>query len=321
MNRHSRFIVLILSLTLLASAFSVTANAEEVVSSADTPVAADSAAVESEIPVDPPESAIITPEPQPSYVEPSQQEQPSQQQQSEQQPQSQQEQPQESYVEPEIQQSQESYVEPIQQQESYVESYVEPEYNNPESNDDSVYYDADGNEYSDYSDVYVGGDQTYTPPASTAPSAPIYDTSKTKVDETTLSDSDWKDIKAKLGGSSSKNSDDGDFGFIQNNTSTDDNGHLILIIGIALLALSACGFGYLVFSAVNRRKKTALAHAGKSGQTAQTAKSSGKSSGSHSSGKRYRSNSDYNDNFSSDNSAKASQKNSSGKSKNAKRYK
>ena len=277
MKRHSRFIVMILSVTLLLTAFTVTASAEDI---GGESIADDPSTIESEVTPDPPSSASITPEPQPSYVEPSQQ------------------QPQESYVEPDPQYS---YVEPDPQY-SYVESYAEPDYNS-ESSDDNVYYDADGNTYSDYSEVYVGGDQTYTPPASTAPSAPIYDTSKTKVDEKTLSASDWNDIKAKLGGSKNAKSDGGDFAFIQNNTSTDDNGHLILIIGIALLVLSLFGFGYLIFSAVNRRKKTALAHAGKA-------------SANQNSGKRYRSNADYDDNFSSEKSSKKSSK-----PKNGKRYK
>lgn len=279
MKRHSRIIVMILSVTLLLAAFAVTANAEEISGESipDIP-----STIESDVQPDPPSNASITPDPQPGYVEPSQQ------------------QSQESYVDPEPQYS---YVDP-EPQYSYVESYDEPDYNSSESNEDNVYYDADGNEYSDVADVYVGGDQTYTPPASTAPSAPLYDTSKTKIDEKTLSANDWNDIKAKLSGSKTSKSDGGDFAFIQNNTSTDDNGHLILIIGIALVALSMFGFGYLIVSKVNRRKKTAPVHA------------AGKSSGTPSNGNRYRSNSDYNDNFSSEKTTKKSSK-----PKNGKRYK
>ena len=45
-----------------------------------------------------------------------------------------------------------------------------------------TYYDGDGNQYSDPDDVYVGGDQTYVPPASTpSTTAALYDTSKEKV--------------------------------------------------------------------------------------------------------------------------------------------
>lgn len=153
------------------------------------------------------------------------------------------------------------------------------------SNDDYIYYDSDGNTYSDYSEMYVGGDQVYTPPATVAPSAPLYDISQTKVDENTLTSSDWNDIKAKLNGSSKANASDGDdFAFIQNNLSTEDNGHMIFIIGLALVILSLIGFGYLTFSAVARRK-TANAHA------------SGKSSSKK--GGHYRSD-DYNDGFKSE---------------------
>ena len=253
MKKHARILTAILSVILTVTAFSVTVHAEDI-PGGDPGV------------VDPqPQDSYVEPQPQDSYVEP---------------------QPQESYVEP---QPQDSYVEPDPQysyvepdpQTSYVEPYEEPDY----SNNSDVYYDADGNTYSDYSEVYVGGDQTYTPPMSTAPSAPLFDTSKTKVDEKTLSSSDWNDIKAKLSGASGTSDDNGgDFAFIQNNDAAGDNGHLILILGFTLIALSVAGFAYLISSAVARRKKTALAHAGKSA--------------AHSAnGARYRSNADYDDDF------------------------
>ena len=150
------------------------------------------------------------------------------------------------------------------------------------NNNDYIYYDSDGNTYSDYSDMYVGGDQVYTPPATVAPSVPLYDTSNTKIDEKTLSSKDWNDIKARLNGAGKNDASDGDdFAFIQNNLSSGDNGHLIFITGLALVILSLIGFGYLTFSAVARRK-TAKAHA--------SGKSSSKGGG------HYRSD-DYNDGF------------------------
>ena len=215
--------------------------------------------------------------------------------------------PQESYVEPEPQQSyvepepQQSYVEPEPQQ-SYAEpqqSYEQPDYNQGGNSD--VYYDSDGNEYSDYNEMYVGGDQTYTPPASTpSTTAALYETSKNKIDNSTLTKSDWDAIKANLGdGKNSASSSGDDFTWIQGNTSKEDDGHWRLILGIALILLSVVGFVYLIASAVNRRKRTALAHAGKQ-HTA------------NANGPRYRSNNDYNDNFS---------PSSNKKPKNGKRYK
>ena len=290
MKRHARIMTAILSAILLVSAFTVTASAEDVpggeISIIDDNPASDAGPITPEPGGD--SSDPITPEPQqPSYVEPSQQSQ-------------------DSYVEPA---PQDSYVEPAPQ-DSYIESYVEPDNNNNNDNNydsSNVYYDADGNTYSDVNDVYVGGDQTYSPPASTAPSAPLYDTSKTKVDDKTLTDSDWKDIKAKLTGAGNKKSDGGDFAFIQNNNSSEDNGHLIFILGIVLIVLSVAGFTYLIVSASMRRKKTALAHAGKA---------AGKANGKQPhNGARYRSNADYDDDFSNDSRKKSS------KPKNGRRYK
>lgn len=266
MNRHSRFLTAILAVILLITAFTATAYAEDI---------GDNSYVDPQ-----PQDSYVDPDPQDSYVDPD---------------------PQDSYVDPDPQDSyvdpdpQYSYVDP-DPQDSYVDPYVEP---NNGNGGDVVYYDSDGNTYSDYSEMYVGGDQTYTPPMSTAPSAPLYDTSKTKVDEKTLSSNDWNDIKAKLNGSNGgKTSDSGDFAFIQNNSSSGDNGHMILVLGFTLIALSVAGFIYLIASAVLRRKQTALAHA---------AKAAANSSG----GTRYRSNSDYDDDFS----------DSKKKPKNGKRYK
>ena len=274
MNRHSRFITAILSVMLIASACTVTANAED--------IGGDQSYVE------------------PSYVEPSYNEP--------------------SYNEPS--QNEPSYNEPSYNEPSYNEpSYNEPSYNegggnepgyndgdggnnnNNNNNNNNVYYDENGNAYSNTDEIYVGSNQTYTPPASTAPSAPLYDTSKTKVDENTLNANDWKDIQAKLSGSTAKATDTdntGDFAFIQNNNATGDNGHLIFIIGVALIAVSLAGFVYLIISAVRRRKKNALAYAGKAAAS--------------SNGSRYRANDDYDDNYGDDSKP-------SKKPKNGRRYK
>ena len=118
------------------------------------------------------------------------------------------------------------------------------------SDDDSIiyYYDSDGHEYSNPSQIYVGGDQTYNPPPSVpATTAALYDTSKSNVDGSTLTSNDWKDIQNRLRDSNStKNSDSGDFAFIQKNTSTEDNGHWMLVLGFALIILSITGFITLI---------------------------------------------------------------------------
>ncbi len=73
------------------------------------------------------------------------------------------------------------------------------------------YYDMDGNRYSNSSDIYVGGDQTYTPPVTIPETtAALYDTSTAKIDNQTLTGNDWKEIQAKLTeASNNANSKDG----------------------------------------------------------------------------------------------------------------
>lgn len=122
-----------------------------------------------------------------------------------------------------------------------------------------VYYDSDGNEYTNPGDMYVGGDQTYTPPVSTpSTTAALYDTANIKVDEKTLSNGDWADISRKLRTANAAPSNDtGDFTFIQKNTDTGDNGHWMLILGFSLIALGIIGFIYLISRASARKKALA----------------------------------------------------------------
>ena len=149
----------------------------------------------------------------------------------------------------------------------------------------SVYYDSDGNQHANQSDVYVGGGQSYAPPVSTAPSVGLVKTEK-NIDVNELSKNDWNDIKASLqkaskGGSAS---DGDDFSFIQKNTAKEDNGHMVLVLGLALVILSVAGFSYLIISAVMRRKKI------KAGGVS--------SSGAHSVGSsHYRADNDYDDGY------------------------
>ena len=101
------------------------------------------------------------------------------------------------------------------------------------SDDDSIiyYYDSDGHEYSNPSQIYVGGDQTYNPPPSVpATTAALYDTSKSNVDGSTLTSNDWKDIQNRLRD---------------------------LVLGFALIILSITGFITLIAGA-GRRKKAAV---------------------------------------------------------------
>ena len=146
------------------------------------------------------------------------------------------------------------YTDPIYTTPSYDPGYDEPDEPSYEYNSSSqIYYETDnGGESSEF---YVGGGQSYVPPASTAPSAPLYQ-SNHKIDDSVLSNSDWKDISASLknAGNSGDNDSD-DFGFIKNNDSLNDNGEWMLYSGIACLALSAAGIVYVIVSVVNKRKK------------------------------------------------------------------
>ena len=167
-------------------------------------------------------------------------------------------------------------------QTSYESSY------NDSGSGSSVYYDSDGNSYSNQSDVYVGGGQSYQPPVSTAPTAALYDADK-KIDVNELSKNDWGDI-AKLLKNSGQTDSSGvdDFAFIQKNTSKVDNGHWIIIAGIACIALSVIGFGYLIISNIIKRRKIKAGNISKS--------TPGKSAN------QYRANDDYNDGYGSNGS-------------------
>ena len=147
----------------------------------------------------------------------------------------------------------------------------------------NVYYDSDGNSYSNQSDVYVGGGQSYQPPVSTAPPAALYDTDK-KIDVNELSKGDWGDIAKQLKNSGKTESGGADdFAFIQKNTSKTDNGHWIMIAGIVCITLSVIGFVYLIVSKIHKRNKIKAGNISRS--------TPGKSAN------QYRSNDDYNDGY------------------------
>ena len=128
------------------------------------------------------------------------------------------------------------------------------ENDNSSQSSNSVYYDSDGNSYSNQDEVYVGGGQSYQPPASTAPTAALYETDK-KVDVNELSKNDWGSLSDLLKNKGAADSDGDDFAFIQNNTSKKDNGNWIVIAGLICILLSITGFIYLIASKISRRKK------------------------------------------------------------------
>lgn len=155
--------------------------------------------------------------------------------------------------------------------------------NSGSSSGSEVYYDSDGNEYSDQSEVYVGGGQSYEPPVSTAPSAPLIKTEK-DIDVNELSKNDWNDIKASLAKAQKGETTTGDdFSFIQKNTSKADNGHMFLVLGIAMVILSVAGFTYLIVSVVRRKNSAPIKAVKPAGHSAAPS--------------RYRDESDYSDGY------------------------
>ena len=272
MNKHSRLITALLALIFCVSAvtvFSVQAFAESQASEGgDTPV----------IDPEPVYTDPITPEPEPVYTDP---------------------------VVPEPVYTEPVYVEPVDGggggsddgsggnsgnsgntdsgNSGNTDSGSSGSSDNSSSGN-SVYYDSDGNEHADQSDVYVGGGQSYDPPVSTAPSVALVKT-ENNIDVNELSKNDWNDIKASLEkASKGGKTDSDDFSFIQKNTAKEDNGHMLFVLGLAMVILSVAGFTYLIVSTIIRRKKI------KAGVPS--------SSGSHSAeSSHFRSNSDYNDGY------------------------
>lgn len=179
-------------------------------------------------------------------------------------------------------------------------SYVEPDYNNGgnyNSNNDYNYNNNNNNNNNYNNNNYNSNEYSYngndnessnqTQPyqsQNTAPSAALYDVKEKKIDDKTLSGNDWSDIANQLKNAgntpSAENDAIDDFAFIQQNTARDDNGHWIIIAGVACLALSVAGFIYLIASAVSRRNKMKTAGVG------------GSQNGGY-----YRANDDYDDGY------------------------
>ncbi len=148
-------------------------------------------------------------------------------------------------------------------------NYDYNDYSNNYSNDNNYDYNYGGNDYSnqyeEYNDVnsYLGGDQTYVEPVTSASSASLYDVDENDIDDTELASSEWKSILANINTSSGSGDDSDDFGFIKNNTSKVDNGDWMLIVGISLMVLSAAGIAYVIISNVMTRKKVAVRAGGR----------------------------------------------------------
>lgn len=187
------------------------------------------------------------------------------------------------YTDPVPVETEPPYVEPVTEP-PYVEPVTEAPYYEPETTPDynSSQLDYDSDNGGESSEFYVGGGQSYVPPLSTAPSAALYDSDR-KIDDSVLSNNDWKDIAANLSNASDSGDGSDDFSFIKNNDSMGDNGDWMLYTGIACLALSAAGIAYFIFSTVNRHKKVPSR--------------SGKQYAYAGSGGRYRSGNDYGDGF------------------------
>lgn len=147
---------------------------------------------------------------------------------------------------------------------NYNNNNNQNQYNRNSYSDYDEDYDYEGERSSTGEILYVGGDQTYVPP-ETIPSttAALYDTSKVKVDENTLTNGDWADIKRKLtaAANAQNDPDTGDFAFIQKNTSVEDNGHWMLYLGFTLICLGLIGFIFLILKAHERKKMLAAAAA------------------------------------------------------------
>lgn len=153
------------------------------------------------------------------------------------------------YYDPDIE---DPYYEPTDPYYEPTNSYYESETYPYIVEDEPPYFSNNGE------DVYVGGGQNgYTVPDHTMPSAALFDADRV-INDDELSKSDWSEIAANLSkaDSNSGDSDGGDFNFIKKNDSKNDNGDWMLYVGIALVALSIAGITYTIVSTVKIRKST-----------------------------------------------------------------
>ncbi len=97
--------------------------------------------------------------------------------------------------------------------------------------------------------------QYYTAQATVAPTQPpILATDGNRVDEKTLNDSDWEDIKNQL----LNNGDDGkgadNFDFIHNNSDNEDNGMWLLVTGIVLVVIGVAVIAFWIVYGVKKKR-------------------------------------------------------------------
>ncbi len=134
---------------------------------------------------------------------------------------------------------------------SYVQEY---DYNDgSSSNYNQGYYVEDQGDNSSN----ISSNNYNAPQQNIAPTAELYNTDDRKIDDNELSDKDWKEIQAVLSNAKNSSGDSDDFSFIKNNVSTNDNGDWMLIAGVAAVLISLAGITYFIISTVNQRKKTA----------------------------------------------------------------
>lgn len=149
------------------------------------------------------------------------------------------------------------------------------------NNNYNSYVEQDSNVFDPYATGSANSSQQSQVQSATAS---LYNVNEKKIDDKTLSKNDWGDIASRLknaGNTVDEDDGSGDFTFIQQNNNVDDNGHWIIVAGVACLVLSLAGFIYLIASAISRRRKLSAATGGTSGN-----------------GGYYRADNDYDDGYS-----------------------
>ncbi|MBQ1507193.1 MAG: hypothetical protein IIZ36_02070 [Ruminococcus sp.] len=254
MKKHRKLITALLTLTLCASCFTLTAHAEpEVSGEAEVSVVED--------PQPPAEQSVVTPPDDESSILPGPDPEPAPVQDDE-----------SSNVVSDPQSSNsgnigdngESYNNNNNNNNYYYNpdyGYSQDDYYSDESSGGSAgyYIDSQGEE------SYLGGGQNYIPPQNIAPTADLYEIDERKIDDKVLSGNDWKDIQANLSNAKNTGGDSDDFSFIKNNVSKTDNGDWMLIAGVAAVLLSLVGITYVIISSANQRKRASAGASNNSG--------------------------------------------------------
>lgn len=244
MKKHRKLITALLTLSLCASCFIMTAHAEP-----ENPADALSAVEE---PQQPAESSVIdAPVDEPSILQdPDPEPAPAQDYES-------------SVVSSDVQQNN-NYNDynynndyNYDSESSYAQNYNYNDYDSSSYYNQNFYVENQGDNSSN-----LGGQNSYVPQQNIAPTAELYETDDRKFDGNELSDKDWKEIQAVLSNAKNSGNDSDDFSFIKNNVSKTDNGDWMLIAGVAAILISLAGITYFIISTVNQRKKLAAGATG-----------------------------------------------------------